>query len=96
MNRAGKIRILAAVFLVTIGIAALKTAWASSSININSEGLAIEGYDPIAYFTQGKPLKGSAEFEHTWRGALWRFASAEHRDLFVSAPEKYAPQFGGY
>jgi YHS domain-containing protein len=57
---------------------------------------AIRGYDPVAYFTEGRPVKGSAEFTHRWNGATWRFASAENRDRFAQAPEKYAPQYGGY
>ena len=59
-------------------------------------GVAIEGTDPVAYFTDGKPVEGSSEFEHEWMGATWRFASAEHRDRFAAEPEKYAPQYGGY
>ncbi len=57
---------------------------------------AIRGYDPVAYFTQGRPVKGSKEFIHRWNGAEWRFASAENRARFAAAPEKYAPQYGGY
>ncbi|PSB22741.1 hypothetical protein C7B61_02425 [filamentous cyanobacterium CCP1] len=59
-------------------------------------GLAIEGADPVAYFTQGEAMLGSSEFEYEWNGATWRFTSAEHRDLFASSPEAYAPQYGGY
>jgi YHS domain-containing protein len=59
-------------------------------------GVAIDGYDPVAYFTDGKPVEGSKQFEHDWQGATWRFASKEHRDAFAAAPEKYAPQYGGY
>ncbi len=59
-------------------------------------GVAIDGYDPVAYFTDGKPVEGSKEFSHEWNGATWRFASADHRDLFVTAPEKYVPRYGGY
>ena len=59
-------------------------------------GLAIGGYDPVAYFTDGKPVKGKAEFETDWSGARWRFASAEHRDAFKAEAARYAPQFGGY
>jgi YHS domain-containing protein len=58
--------------------------------------LAIKGYDPVAYFDESKPVKGSADFIHEWMGAKWRFASAAHRDAFAAAPETYAPQFGGY
>nr|WP_086939811.1 YHS domain-containing (seleno)protein [Thaumasiovibrio occultus] len=59
-------------------------------------GKAIKGYDPVAYFTQGKPVEGSSDYQYEWMGADWQFASAEHRDLFVANPEKYAPQYGGY
>ena len=59
-------------------------------------GAAIRGNDPVAYFTEGKPVKGKAEFSHQWKGATWRFASAANRERFAAAPEKYAPQYGGY
>ena len=59
-------------------------------------GTAIDGTDPVAYFTEGKPVEGSAEFKHEWNGATWRFSSAENRDLFAANPEKYAPAHGGY
>ncbi len=60
------------------------------------DGVAIRGADPVAYFTQGDAVIGSPEFEYEWNGATWRFASAEHRDLFASNPEDYAPQYGGF
>ncbi|HEX6295282.1 MAG TPA: YHS domain-containing (seleno)protein [Burkholderiales bacterium] len=59
-------------------------------------GAAIRGYDPVAYFTEGKPVQGKPEFTHQWKGATWRFASAANRDRFAAAPEQYAPQYGGY
>jgi len=59
-------------------------------------GVAIEGYDPVAYFTDGRPVEGKKQFSHEWNGATWRFASAEHRDLFAAEPERYAPQYGGW
>jgi YHS domain-containing protein len=59
-------------------------------------GLAVDGYDPVAYFTEGKPVEGKKEHSFEWEGATWRFASAANRDLFAAAPEKYAPQYGGY
>jgi len=58
--------------------------------------LAVGGYDPVAYFTKGQPVEGKKEFQTRWMNAEWRFASAENRDLFVAAPGKYAPQYGGY
>jgi hypothetical protein len=57
---------------------------------------AIRGYDPVAYFTEARPVKGSPQFTHRWNGATWRFASADNRDRFAAAPDKYAPQYGGY
>ena len=57
---------------------------------------AIRGYDPLAYFDRKGPVKGSKQFTHQWNGATWHFASAENRDQFAAAPEKYAPQYGGY
>ncbi|MFO1069246.1 MAG: YHS domain-containing (seleno)protein [Geminicoccaceae bacterium] len=59
-------------------------------------GVAISGYDTVAYFTDGKAMKGSEEFAYDWLGTPWYFASDEHRSLFESDPAKYAPQFGGY
>jgi hypothetical protein len=59
-------------------------------------GLAIKGYDPVAYFVDSKPVKGSKEFEHKYMNATWRFATAANRDAFAKEPEKYAPQYGGY
>lgn len=57
--------------------------------------VAIEGYDPVAYFTEGKAHKGSPEITTEWEGATWQFASAQNRDTFVKDPAAYAPQFGG-
>lgn len=59
-------------------------------------GVAIDGTDTVAYFTQGAPVPGAPEFTHDWRGATWQFSSAENRDLFAADPEAYAPQYGGY
>jgi len=59
-------------------------------------GIAIRGYDTVAYFTEGKPMEGSDEFTTDWQGATWKFASQEHLDLFKADPQKYAPQYGGY
>jgi hypothetical protein len=83
--------ILALLTLASVGLLR-----AEDKINTNWRGLAVKGYDVVAYFTDQQPVEGSADFTHEWGGAKWRFASAAHRDLFVAAPEKYAPQFGGY
>lgn len=67
-----------------------------SFINVDKNGVALKGYDPVAYFTEGKPVKGSEEYSYRWKDAEWRFSSAGHLALFREDPEKYAPQYGGY
>lgn len=58
--------------------------------------LAIKGYDPVAYFTLGKPTRGLPDVEFEWDGYRWRFSSAENRELFRADASRYAPQFGNY
>jgi hypothetical protein len=82
------------LFTVLMGFAAAVAAQ-QSEIYSDRAG-AIRGYDPVAYFTEGRPVKGSDQFSHRWKGATWRFASAENRERFAAAPEKFAPQYGGY
>ncbi len=59
-------------------------------------GKAIRGYDPVAFFTESKPVAGSDSFTYVWQEATWYFASASNRDMFKQNPEKFAPQYGGY
>jgi hypothetical protein len=59
-------------------------------------GLAIEGFDPVAYFTDAQPVLGLPDFEAAEAGAVWRFHNAGNRDAFAAHPEIYGPQFGGY
>ena len=59
-------------------------------------GVAIDGFDPVSYFTDAKPQRGSPDYEYYWRGVPWYFVSAANRDVFKRAPEVYAPQHGGY
>lgn len=60
------------------------------------DNIAVQGHDPVAYFTDGKPVKGSKDFAVEYQGAEFRFASAANRDAFRADPAKYAPQYGGY
>ncbi len=93
-------------FALSIGVAALFAGTAVSAappVNTLKGGVfggranvAILGYDPVAYFTDGRPLKGEPAFVFEWMGAKWQFASQSHLDLFKADPEKYAPQYGGY
>ena len=59
-------------------------------------GVAINGYDPVAYFTDNRAMKGSEKYSYDWLGTPWYFANDDHRELFRSDPVKYAPQYGGY
>ena len=69
---------------------------AQAQNNVDFSGLALKGYDPVAYFTENRPVAGKAEFTARHEGAIYRFASAANRDAFAAAPQKYAPQYGGY
>jgi YHS domain-containing protein len=65
-------------------------------VNIADSGVAIQGYDPVAFFTDNKPVKGDPKFISKSNGAIYFFASQEHRDIFALNPGKYEPAFGGY
>jgi hypothetical protein len=60
------------------------------------KGIAINGYDAVAFFTQSKPVKGSEDFSFDYKNATWLFANREDLEAFSGMPEKYAPQYGGY
>ncbi len=100
MSRTKKLLLSVAVLALVLG----GTGFAyKSSLQLDATapvyatgGLAIAGYDPVAYFTQSAAVEGNPEFSHEWSGATWRFATAEHLNAFQAAPERYAPQFGGY
>ena len=87
-------RLLLSVLLVVSALPAF--AQTKSLINLDKSGVAIQGYDPVAFFTDNKPVKGKEEFAARHNGALYYFASKEHRDLFKVDPAKYEPAFGGY
>jgi YHS domain-containing protein len=87
---------LVAVALMLGGMAGGLARADNPPVFIDEAGRAIDGYDTVAYFTDGQPLPGDAAYSQEWQGAVWLFASAEHRDAFAANPEKYAPQFGGY
>lgn len=64
--------------------------------NLDADGLALQGHDPVAYFTQNKALKGSKEFSAAHGGVVYWFASADNRALFTASPAKYLPTYGGW
>ncbi len=80
---------------LALGLSAASFA-ADIDMNANGNDLAISGYDPVAYFTQKAPTKGSDNFTATYKNAIYQFSSAKNRDLFRASPAKYAPQFGGF
>lgn len=59
-------------------------------------GVAIDGFDPVSYFTEPTPLEGKPDYEYYWSGVPWYFATAANRDVFIGHPEVYAPRFGGH
>ena len=86
-----------AAFLIIVFSVFSATAFAKDPVYTGAlSALAVDGRDPVAYFTDGKPLKGDKKFSTEYNGAEWRFSSAENLEAFKAAPEKYAPQYGGY
>ncbi len=86
------------LFLISFSFVAVLTpmhASAADEVFVTADG-AIHGYDPVAYHTQAKPVRGLMSIVHQWKGATWRFSNKVNRDLFVANPERYAPHYGGY
>lgn len=87
--------LLAAAMAACVGCMPL-AARAAGPLNVNAQGVAIHGYDPVAYFVMGKPVKGSPELRAAWNGATYWFSSAAHLQTFQADPVRFEPQFGGY
>lgn len=85
-----------AVLLTLASQSALGAVLPAPPVSADAQGLAIGGYDPVAYFTQGRPVEGRAVHQSSWNGATWRFASAGSLEAFKAAPERFAPRYGGY
>lgn len=83
--------------LVAAAAAVLASPARANQPKVYAEGgVAIGGTDPVAYFTQGAPVAGTAQHRVEWNGAVWQFASAENKAAFAANPTAYAPQYGGY
>lgn len=78
------------------GLVARNGTGGKTLVQTDKRGVALEGYDPISYFTEGKPAKGNPKIEATYNGALYHFVSQEHRETFEKSPSKYAPAYGGF
>jgi YHS domain-containing protein len=82
---------IAAVLLLSV------SAFAGELVNVSGASkIAVSGYDPVAFFTDSKPVNGSPFITAEYQGATWFFATEEHKKLFTASPGKYAPQFGGF
>lgn len=90
-----KIIALALMVFITIGIVNAQTAVRVKEFNLN-KNVAIQGYDPVAYFTQNKAVKGNKQFAAVAEGITYNFSSATNKDLFVKDYKKYEPQYGGW
>ena len=82
--------------LLAIALFSQVTFAANIDMNVDANDVTLHGYDTVAYFTKGKPVKGSNKFVATYKNAIYHFANEANRDLFRGNPTKYAPQFGGY
>lgn len=92
MHKLMKYLVVTVFTLVTLPVLAADDAVNTGFFN----DTAIEGYDTVAYFTQGKPVEGDKKFQILWRNANWRFSSQKNLELFKQNPEMYAAQYGGY
>lgn len=79
---------------VLIALSILTPAWAGEYFE--KDGVALRGHDPVAYFSENKPVKGWPEYKAEHKGSIFHFASKANRDAFVAEPNKYAPQYGGF
>lgn len=97
MAKAKHLTLAGASLAVALGLGLVGPAEAGSRVNTGYfGGMAIKGYDPVAYFTEARAVKGSPEFQHKFLGETWHFANAGHRDVFAANPVAYAPQYGGF
>jgi YHS domain-containing protein len=85
-----------AVATLMILLALPSVAQAKELNNLDGNGLALQGYDPVGFFTDNRPVKGNQQFQSQYQGATYYFASAEHKAAFDKEPAQYEPQFGGF
>jgi YHS domain-containing protein len=88
-------KILSAIILA-VGLALSSSAQTRTLLNLDKSGVAIQGYDPVAFFKDNQPVMGKASITSTYNGAIYQFASESHKKLFDADPAMYEPSFGGY
>lgn len=96
----GKTLVVAAAVLGVVGLAPFAATPALAApkpaVSVERDGFAVQGRDPVAFFTEGRPVAGRADLTAAYRGATFRFANARNRSAFLADPARYAPQYGGY
>ena len=96
---AARVLAICAVVMLSVGVLSVQSSQSLAKSRINTLGLrgvAIKGYDPVAYFTKGAPVRGSKTHSLKHAGVEWRFSSAENKTAFAANPAKYMPAYGGY
>jgi YHS domain-containing protein len=83
-------------FLVLGGLIGVLFARSSGAARTDDDRVALKGYDPVAYFTEKRPMLGDAQYRYEWDGAIYQFASARHLELFKANPDRYLPQYNNW
>jgi YHS domain-containing protein len=98
MTHASSLRVIVLIFGILLSASALAGDSPTSPVAAvnTAAGLGLKGYDPVAYFTEGRPTPGIDQYTYSWKGVTYRFASADNLARFQTDPEKYLPQYGGY
>ena len=91
-----RINVLLLSLATTLVIGLSTIATAGNDTETDANGVILAGHDAVAYFTEGKPVKGSAQYTASYNDAIYYFSSAKNRDAFNSDPSRYAPQYGGF
>lgn len=87
---------ISALVLSSVIVQGQPSVQTKALVNIDSQGVGAHGYDPVAFFTEGKAVKGAPQWQSSYGGAIYYFQSSANRDVFDKEPAKYAPQYGGY
>lgn len=82
--------------LLSIIVLAVAIAHSAELVNVDKAGLALQGYDPVAFFVEGKAIPGNPAITASHQGAIYRFSSEQHREAFGKDPNRFAPAFGGF